>query len=236
MLRSVGSKVAWVGRTASMVFGLALVLGVASMALGANGDFFKVGRSNVASSVSTLTKSGAGPALSLKVGRGAPLAVNSQARVANLNADRLDGSDSGAFAASSQFDATQVIRDEGPLPLSGTFTSHGGTLVVIATGSGYRSSTNAQFQGNIGMWVYFTDSSGSGPGHRMGVHTNEQNSHKTFVSEPWVINDLPAGTYTVTLEAADEVSCKSGFETDESYCTTTDQNDPFYVTVVELPE
>ncbi len=46
MLRKVASKVAWVGRTASMVFGLALLLalvfGVASMALagtGVNGVF-----------------------------------------------------------------------------------------------------------------------------------------------------------------------------------------------------
>jgi hypothetical protein len=42
MLRTAASKVAWAGRTASMVFGLALVLallfGVASMALGANGQ------------------------------------------------------------------------------------------------------------------------------------------------------------------------------------------------------
>ncbi len=102
MLRSVASKVAWVGRTASMVFGLALVLalvvGVASMALAADGDFFKVGRANVASAVSTLTKSGAGPALSLKVDRGAPLAVNSGTRVANLNADKVDGLDSARLA------------------------------------------------------------------------------------------------------------------------------------------
>jgi len=42
VLRNVASKVAWVGRTASMVFGLALVLallfGVATMALGATGQ------------------------------------------------------------------------------------------------------------------------------------------------------------------------------------------------------
>jgi hypothetical protein len=101
MLRTVAKKVAWVGRTASMVFGLALVLalmfGVASMAFGANGDFFKVGRSNLASAVSTLTKSGAGPALSLKVGSGAPLAVNSSQKVAKLNSDQVDGLDSTQF-------------------------------------------------------------------------------------------------------------------------------------------
>lgn len=101
MLRSVGSKVAWVGRTASMVFGLALVLalmfGLASAAFGANGDFFKVGRNNLADSMSTLTKSGAGPALHLKVGSGPPLAVNSEARVNKLNADKVDGQDAEAL-------------------------------------------------------------------------------------------------------------------------------------------
>jgi len=98
MGRSILRKVAWVGRTASMVFGLAvvlaLVLGVASMALGANGDFLKVGKANFASAVSTLTKSGAGPALSLKVGHGKPLAVNSSTKVDNLNADELYGQSS----------------------------------------------------------------------------------------------------------------------------------------------
>jgi hypothetical protein len=41
MLRTAASKIAWVGRTASMVIGLALVMalvfGVATMALGATG-------------------------------------------------------------------------------------------------------------------------------------------------------------------------------------------------------
>lgn len=47
---------------------LALVFGVATTAMGANGDFFKVGKSNLASAVSVLTKPGAGPALNLRVG------------------------------------------------------------------------------------------------------------------------------------------------------------------------
>lgn len=50
MIKTVASKVAWVGRTASMVFGLALVLalvfGVATMALGANGQTFILGKLN----------------------------------------------------------------------------------------------------------------------------------------------------------------------------------------------
>ena len=69
MLRSMASKVAWVGRTASMVFGLALVLalifGVASAALSATGGNFILGKANEATTVSKLTASIAGPALTL---------------------------------------------------------------------------------------------------------------------------------------------------------------------------
>jgi hypothetical protein len=112
MLKSAANKVMWVGRATVFLVGLAVILalifGVASMALGANGDFFKVGKSNVASAVSTLTKRGAGPALSLRVGRGAPLAVNSDSRVANLNADNLDGKDSGTYLPGDLPSATTV--------------------------------------------------------------------------------------------------------------------------------
>ena len=76
MIRSVASKVMWVGRATVFLVGLsvigALVLGVATAALGANGDFFKVGRANFASAVSVLDKSGAGPALRLLVDSGPP--------------------------------------------------------------------------------------------------------------------------------------------------------------------
>jgi len=102
MLRIVASRVAWVGRTASMVFGLALVLallfGVASMAFSATGKPFILGKNNSATETSKLMKNGAGAALSLLVGENQPpLKVNSDAKVANLNADLLDGQDSSAF-------------------------------------------------------------------------------------------------------------------------------------------
>ncbi len=45
--------------------------------------------------MSTLVKKGAGPALNLRVGSGPPLEVNSSEKVANLNADQLDGLSSG---------------------------------------------------------------------------------------------------------------------------------------------
>src|SRR5215218_10529796 len=118
MLRSVASKVAWVGRTASMVFGLALVLalvfGVAAMALAAvPGDPFKLGQVNrIDDALTTLIGSRSGAmmaidndstaanarALDLRVEPNrAPMMVNSDKRVAKLNADKLDGLDSGDF-------------------------------------------------------------------------------------------------------------------------------------------
>ncbi|MDP9438684.1 MAG: hypothetical protein M3P49_08060 [Actinomycetota bacterium] len=135
MLRNTASKVAWVGRTASMVFGLALVLalvmGVASMAFGANGSNFILG--NLKNSATALTKltgnvNGAAmqvvnnntgtddTALSLAVQAGeAPMTVNSSARVANLNADKIDGIDtqSGKFPVSAMPGITgyEVVQD-----------------------------------------------------------------------------------------------------------------------------
>jgi hypothetical protein len=48
MVRSVAKKVMWVGRATAFLLGLAVILalvfGAASTALGANGDFFKLGR------------------------------------------------------------------------------------------------------------------------------------------------------------------------------------------------
>jgi preprotein translocase subunit SecE len=56
MLRSAVSKVVWVGRATVFLVGLAVilavVLGVATAAFGANGDFFKLGKKNTASAVS----------------------------------------------------------------------------------------------------------------------------------------------------------------------------------------
>jgi hypothetical protein len=119
MLRSVASNVMWVGRATSAVVGLAIVLalvvGVASVAFGANGGNFILGRTNVATIMTRL----AGPdgvngamfevqnnnpgiddtALSLKVQSGeAPMTVNSDTQVADLNADQLDGKDSTQLA------------------------------------------------------------------------------------------------------------------------------------------
>jgi hypothetical protein len=98
-MRTVATKVMWVGRATIFLVGLSVILvlifGVASTALGANGKPFLLGKKNVATAVSTLLRKGAGPALRLKVGSGQPpLVANAAAgKATNLNADKIDGQD-----------------------------------------------------------------------------------------------------------------------------------------------
>jgi hypothetical protein len=111
MLRSAASKVMWVGRATVFLVGLAVILALlfsaASMAFARDGQSFILGDRNVAQSLSTLVKQGSGPALKLEVGSGAPLAVNSSTKVANLNADKLDGKEPkqlpGSIAVTKRF-------------------------------------------------------------------------------------------------------------------------------------
>jgi hypothetical protein len=118
MTRSIFSKVMWVGRATVFVVGLAVILaltvGLATTALAGTGvgARFQLGQTNTVNAITKLVGSVAGPslqidnnstnanatALNLQVEAGkAPMKVNSETKVANLNADKLDGLDSGAF-------------------------------------------------------------------------------------------------------------------------------------------
>lgn len=140
MIKSTASKVMWVGRATVFLVGLAvilaLVLGVATSALGANGQSFLLGRSNLATAITKLTgnvngsamqvtNSNAGAddtALSLNVQAGeAPMKVNSSTRVANLNADNLDGLDSANLMPGGTLPAGATIR--GKYEIDGTATA-----------------------------------------------------------------------------------------------------------------
>jgi hypothetical protein len=117
----------------AMVFvGLALmvavVLGAASTAQAHTGfgGLFHLNHSNTVNAISQLVGFVAGPvlridnnssstdatALDLQVEPGKPpMTVNSSARVANLNADRLDNKDASAFLSSTNYSA---VSTEGP--------------------------------------------------------------------------------------------------------------------------
>jgi hypothetical protein len=148
MVRSAASKVMWVGRATVFLVGLAVILalvfGVLSRAAAhsnVDNKLFHLGHSNSATTptslVSTLAdalksalivqnKSG-GPALELKVGNAnvpandvAPMKVNSNKVVTNLNADKVDGKSSTDFYAagskvadSTHADQADVAREAG---------------------------------------------------------------------------------------------------------------------------
>jgi len=175
MLRKVASKVAWVGRTASMVFGLALVLalvfGMASTAFGITGGNFILGSlNNTATAITKLTGTvGGGPALQvsnpstatgstaldLQVATGkAPMKVNRTTKVTNLNSDLLDGKDSrtfGTFMATSQ-------SITGDCTTAGTWKGCASYSLKVPAGKVYRvtvwSSINARSDGSSGTLLY----------------------------------------------------------------------------------
>jgi hypothetical protein len=124
LMRGAASKVMWVGRATVFLVGLAVILalvfGLASAALGANGQPFLLGKGNDASNVSKLTRSEAGPALSLRVQGGEPpLKFNSGAQVNNLNADELDGNHAAACLGSGVVVRTdETDLEDGPLGAS----------------------------------------------------------------------------------------------------------------------
>ena len=116
MLRRLWSFVPVLGNAATYVLGLAalaaLLLGPVSVGLAAVGDPILAGKAtnaankatslvaNLAGPVLRLTNQAAGPALDLRVQSGRPpLKVNSDAKVANLNADKLDGQEANDFLA-----------------------------------------------------------------------------------------------------------------------------------------
>lgn len=107
-----------------------------------------------------------------------------------------------------------AINSVGPLPRSsGAFTTYGGTLRIQYSGSGYSSTPSTL----IGMTVKIDGVAFD----QTGIFANQSGMHMAFVSKEWVLNGIPAGSHTITLEAM------SG--------TFTDSGDIFNATVTELP-
>jgi len=131
MLKSVASKVMWVGRATVFMIGLAVILamifGIASAAFAGNGDSWRLGRNNVATAITVLggelgvdgpmvrlTNNNAGTddtALSLNVQSGEPpMTVNSSAEVTNLNADKLDGRDASTLMPAQTYTVDETVE------------------------------------------------------------------------------------------------------------------------------
>jgi hypothetical protein len=152
-----------------------------------------------------------------------PMKVNRPTKVTNLNADRLDGQDF------TSFDAKYVIDDEGPLPIERTFTTQGGTIIIMASGSGYRYP--ARMGGHIGMGIV-VDGNGRGVSD---VTTNERDTHRAFVPSFTVLR-LGTGTHTLRLEPLYFSTCNTASETVVLFCTRTNSDDYFRATILEIPD
>jgi hypothetical protein len=114
------------------------------------------------------------------------------------------------FRVSRVFSAN--VTTANGLPLSGSFSSNGGSLLIMASGSGFAAAA-----GVIGMNIS-VDGSVRGTARSF---TNEPSSHKAFVSTHLFITGLAAGSHTLNLDPL------SG--------TRTDFNDFFDVAIMELP-
>lgn len=80
----------------------ALVVGLDYVSFAATGSSLILGKSNSASTPTTISRTTSGPAVNFSTKTGsAPFAVNHSTRVSHLNADLLDGKDSTAFATKS---------------------------------------------------------------------------------------------------------------------------------------
>ena len=114
----------------------ALVVGGTGTAYAATGGTFRLGKSNVATSTTSLSNT-AGIALSLRSKSGkAPLTVGTnRVKVANLNSDLIDGRDSTYFQkrVSSTCATGSTIK---AVSASGTVTCSGATYVAVVNGDG----------------------------------------------------------------------------------------------------
>jgi hypothetical protein len=107
---------------------VAVVLGTGT-AYAANGGVFRLGRSNSATSATSLTNSN-GTALKLSSKAGQPsLQVNRNAKVPSLNSDLLDGIDSGSFARATTVGS---IIDTGFVDNGGTADPADDAVIAMA--------------------------------------------------------------------------------------------------------
>lgn len=104
-----------------MVVGAALVVLLAgnTIAIAATGQGLVLGRSNAANKVTTVTRTTSGPVLAVKTrtSSGTPLVVNGRGKVANLNADSVDGFDSTAMRDRTYLWTRNVTSGEDTLDL-----------------------------------------------------------------------------------------------------------------------
>ena len=227
-VKGIFEKVMWVGKATTFGVGLtvtlALVLGSASVALAAvPGDPFKLGRVNTINKISTLVGSastallkidnnGTGPALDLEVGSGAPLKVNSDKKVTNLNADQVDDKDSTDLPVTTE---TNIEPIYSCIPIGAnleSFRECAPVTVTVPTGKQYDVTVLSSFaisSSSSGNAIYCPRikggsvapsgscvTKGSTPDPGAHNHISLASTYAESATSSGSIGPLPAGTYT----------------------------------------
>jgi hypothetical protein len=220
---------------------LALAVALSGTAIAATGGNFILGQANTATSQSTLTANLAGKSLQIvntstdpaatplnlkAAATNPPFTTNSKTKVANLNADLLDGVNSSKLqhrisAACGARQAIYSVASDGT-PGCRTFDNMQEAVQAVATG-GFPSNTNiGSFSTSGGPLLEFATSSGwrTTPGNvsedliicsespcttvqyiaslQMFGFTNQTNSHTNLQTAIGFIT-LPAGTYYMNI-------------------------------------
>jgi hypothetical protein len=206
----------------------AVVLALGGQSAYAAATNFLLNTTNTSSSTTTLSASkvaGTGlkltnknsnataTALGLSVASGhPPFTVNSSTRVANLNADKLDGLDSSMLESHILFQASAAGA------LNGSFVSHGGPVLITVNGSGY-STSGGEFIG------YDISIDGGTAILACRVFTNEANSHKACV--PQAVGGLSGKTLSAGQHS---------FTIQKDANTAADQLDTITVSILEFTQ
>ena len=199
---SVLKKVMFVGRATTFMVGLAMIValtvGVAGAAFGANGANFLLGKSNAANAITQLVGSVAGPglqidnnstdtaatALDLQVEAGkAPMKVNSDTQVANLNADKVDGKHATQIGVNGLQEVVVVSASNSDSPKSAQASCPAGKRVV---GTGYD---------------IFGGKSGAPPNEVTDVVVDEIQAFSTFVEVLAYEEEPSSSNWSVTVSA-----------------------------------
>ena len=227
---------------ATVISIVALVVALSGTAYAATGGNLVLGQADTAANPTSLSQTGASgavlsltntpsaPALRLNVpSTAAPLAVNSSIRVANLNADMVDGLQGTALQSQVVVNNAQIgpafggaIATPGNVPANGPF-------VVTLTASGYRddvagagqiSFTVLVCQGNVPTCVL------SDPGAvgviRSYAFTNQTFSHTTSTAVSDITHLGCAGVCTFSVVPSAGVT------------ETSDSNDQFTLSIMKV--
>lgn len=137
-----------------------LVLAANTVALAATGQALLLGKSNSANTVTAVSRTTSGSVLKLQsaTSASAPLTVNGTGKVANLNADKVDGYDSSSMLNQTRVYKKSIVADGSP---SGGFSFTTGAVPAgnyLLNGSGWIYGPSS---GSPGLECYLKSTSPS---------------------------------------------------------------------------